>query len=118
MVDHYERRGAPRYPKVIGIRWRVQGKWARRAQPASIVNVSRSGARIRARVDNAIAVGSLVEIRIGRGRGVVEVRRIEISHEPTVAYYGVQFFELDARLNDLVVDLTRPDRTPASLGDS
>jgi len=47
-----------------------------------------------------------------------KVRRIEISHEPTVAYYGVQFFELDARLNDLVVDLTRPDRTPASLGDS
>ena len=117
VVDHYERRGAQRYSKVIGLRWRVQGKWARRTQSATIVNISRSGARIRARVDKAITVGSLVEISVGRGRGVVEVRRIEISPEPTIAYYGVQFFELDARLNDLVLDLTRPTRTPAPLSD-
>lgn len=115
---HYERRGAPRYRKVVGLRWRGHGKWARRAQPATIVDISRSGARIRARVDDAIAIGSLVDISIGKGRGVVEVLRIEVSHEPTVAYYGVQFFELDERLKDLVFDLTRRDRTQASVGDA
>jgi hypothetical protein len=71
--------------------------------------VSMRGARIRARPNNTISVGSLVDISVGKGRGVVEVRRIERSHEPSVAYYGVQFFELDSLLSELVLDLTRPD---------
>ena len=57
-------------------------------------------------------VGSFLDISIGKGRGVVEVCYIERSHEPSVAYYGVQFFELDSQLRDLVLDLTRSDRGP------
>ena len=124
MVDYFERRGSRRYPAAVGLRWRVQGKWARRAQHATIVDLSRSGARIRAPADDAITVGSLVDINIGTGRGVLEVRRIEASREPSVAYYGVQFFEVDYRLQELILQLTQEDRTTsestgrASKGDS
>ena len=112
VADHYERRRAQRYPASVGLRWRVQGKWAHRAQHATIVDLSRGGARIRARVDAAIAVGSLVDINVGGRRGIVEVRWIETSsHEPTIAYYGVQFFELDMALQELVVDLTSGTRS-------
>ena len=101
---HHERRISPRYPVTVGLRWRAQGKWVRRPERATIVDLSLRGARIRARTNDAIKVGSFVDIRVGRGRGIVEVRRIEGSHEPSIAYFGVQFVELDSRLRDLVVD--------------
>ena len=110
MAVHHDRRNSPRYPVTVGLCWRVQGQWARRPQRATIVDVSLRGARIRARRNDAIRVGSFVDIRIGRGRGLVEVRRIQDSHEPSIAYFGVQFVELDSRLKDLVLDLTRSDR--------
>src|SRR5687767_4430384 len=78
----YERRVGERFPAAVGLRWRLQGRWGRRRQPAMIVNVSLTGAQIRAVVDDAIAIGSLVDIKIRNGRGVVEVRRIDISHDP------------------------------------
>ena len=77
-----------------------------------MVNVSRNSAQIRSCVDATIAIGSLVDINIGGRRGIVEVRRIEISHDPSVAYYGVQFFDLEAALKDLVQVLT--GRMPSS----
>ena len=107
---HHDRRNSPRYPVTVGLCWRVQGQWARRAQRATIVALSLRGARIRARRNDAIRVGSFVDIRIGRGRGLVEIRRIDDSHEPSIAYFGVQFVELDSRLKDLILDLTRADR--------
>jgi hypothetical protein len=79
-----------------------------------IVNISLTGAQIRAVADDAIAIGSLVDIKIRNGRGVVEVRRIDISHDPAIAHYGVRFVELDVPLKDLIVELTqrRPDSGP------
>ena len=109
MAWDYERRVGQRYPAAVGLRWHVHGQWGRRRQHAMIVNISLSGARIRARVDDAIAIGSLVDIKVRNGRGVVEVRRIDISHDPTMAHYGVRFVELDVRLKDLVLELTRPN---------
>ena len=72
-----------------------------------MVDVSLRGARIRARHDDAFSVGAFVDIIVGRGRGVAEITRIECSNGQPFAYYGVQFCELDARLKDLVLDLTR-----------
>ncbi|MEO8693290.1 MAG: PilZ domain-containing protein [Acidimicrobiales bacterium] len=106
-----ERRNSQRHSVTVGIRWRVQGQWARRLQRATMVDLSLRGAGIRARHDDAFSIGTFVDIIVGRGRGVVEIRRIDRSTEPPFAYYAVQFFELDAPLMDLVLDLTRMAET-------
>ena len=72
-----------------------------------MVTVSTRGALIRARTNDSLGVGSFVDISIDRGRGVVEIRHIQPSHEPSIAYYGVQFFELDSRLREMILELTR-----------
>lgn len=111
VVGEHERRVGQRYPTTISLRWRVQGRRIWRARRATIVDVSVTGARISAPTDEVIVIGKLMDINIRGARGVVEVRRVEVSPNPTLAYYGVQFVQLDRQLKDLVLQLTRGERT-------
>jgi hypothetical protein len=111
VVAHYERRGSERFPVDVAIRWRKATKWRRRAQRATIVDVSMTGALIQAPADDAITIGSLMEITIGKVVGTVEIRRMEASAEPSAAYFGVRFVDGDGSLRNIALEHARRNRT-------
>ena len=85
----------------------------RKPQQGWVVDLSLTGARIKAPTDPVVADGSLVAIGVGDLHGVVEVRRIDAAIDPAVSLYGVQFLRLDARLQDLInhtLSARRPDQ--------
>src|SRR5688500_153534 len=110
MANPYERRSVPRSPVAITIRWRLRGKWTRRPQRATVINVTLAGAGIRARTDDSVSVGSFVDIYFGTGRGVASVRWVRASTEPAMSDYGIEFFEVDSRLKAVILDLIRRHR--------
>ena len=86
----------------------------RKPQRGSLVDLSLTGARIKAPADPAIVAGTLVVIAVDDLRGVVKVRRIDAAIDPAVSLYGVEFIRLDARLQDLMdrtLSVHRPDET-------
>ena len=113
------------YERRLGSRARVSGaalSWLpvlppkrfrhpRAPQQATLVDLSITGARIKASVDNAIARGTHVEIQVKDAWGVVKVRRIDAASEPEMALYGVEFLQLNAPLSDLI-DRTLAVRKP------
>jgi hypothetical protein len=80
----------------------------RRPQRAWVVDLSITGARIKAPVDSAIVQGSHVEIEVQHARGIVRVQHIDVAIDPAMALYGVEFLQLDPNLNELI------DRTLAA----
>lgn len=81
---------------------------ARHPQRAWVVDLSITGARIKAPVDSTIVRGSHVEIEVKQARGIVRVRRIDVAIDPRMALYGVEFLQLDPPLKELI------DRTLAA----
>ena len=75
-----------------------------------MVDLSVTGARIRAPANAMIQRGTRVTIAFGAHRGLVEVRRMEQAHDQTIAYYGVRFVSLDPTLQQLVDDVVGADR--------
>lgn len=85
----------------------------RRLETASIVDLSVTGALLRAKSNPQIMRGTQVDIRTGAGTGTVGVRRIEPdNHEHSL--YGVSFIALDEPLRDLIYETLAADR-PADL---
>src|SRR5688572_32940173 len=97
VVTPHERRSVPRSPVAITIRWRLRGKWTRRPQRATVLNVTLRGAGIRAPTNESVCVGSFVDLYFGAARGVAWVRWVRSSTERSMSDYGVEFFEVDAR---------------------
>ena len=73
------------------------GRWARR-QPVTLVEVSSTGARVMSRWPSRIEVGTWMELDVDGDRGVVKVRRIADTKDPSVTVYGVAFVMLTPRL--------------------
>ena len=70
-------------------------------QRGAIVELSITGAQMRAPADSAIIVGTQVFISVDGLEGIVEVRRIHAALDPEHSFYGVQFIRLDPALGDL-----------------
>ena len=112
----FERRIGRRHAvSLVHLTWRprLAPKWFRRStrsQRATVIDLSVTGARIRAPANAEIQRGTMVTIAFGPHRGLVQVRRIERARDPTVAYYGVRFVSLDTALRQLVDDAVGADR--------
>lgn len=92
----------------IPIGWRVNPKpsvLARRTPPkrAEVVDVSLSGAAIRAAVAADIAVGDLVFIEVDGTVGQVFVRRIVADGDGVMASFGVEFAHPNGRMAQRLV---------------
>ena len=116
----------PFYNRRIGSRIAVDGArlgWRpilprrrfRREQSADSVKVadlSITGALVIGPRDARVRIGTQVEIDAGGQRGVVEIRRIDADTDPALAWYGVQFVDLQPELQQLINDTIaarRPD---------
>ncbi|HUP75266.1 MAG TPA: hypothetical protein VM282_19635 [Acidimicrobiales bacterium] len=71
-----------------------RGSW----EQATIIEVSATGALVKARANRAIRRGARISIALGPDRGLVTVRRIDTAANPPMSYYGVQFVWLDPDL--------------------
>ena len=69
-----------------------------RPQPAALVELSDSGARVMSRSPRRIEVGTWMELDVEGHCGVVEVRRIAQAKDPSVIVYGVTFVTLEPTL--------------------
>jgi len=76
----------------------IQGGRRARPQPASLVELSVTGARVMSRSPRRIEVGTWMDLDVDGHCGVVEVRRIAEAKEPTVIVYGVAFVTLEPTL--------------------
>ena len=90
-------------------------RFSRRRIPetAAILELSVTGALMRAPSNLRIEYGTHVAIGTGVGRGVVAVRRIE-PDDMDHWLYGVSFVALDLTLRELIYDTVAADR-PADL---
>jgi hypothetical protein len=80
-----------------------------RPQSATILNLSLTGALVRARTDSRIVRGTRVEIGTPAGRGVAGVRRIRPIDEQW-SDYGIQFVSLDSGLQKFIEEACAADR--------
>lgn len=124
MVDD----GRPRYSRRLGARAPVDGaqlswrpivarkRFARKQFPenACLVDLSLTGARIRAQVDPRIRIDTQIVVAAGGGSGVVRVRRIERGEYPDEAIYAVEFVQKNDVLTELIND-TLGARRPQDL---
>ena len=69
-----------------------------RPQPASLVELSVTGARVLSRSPRRIEVGTWMDVDVDGHCGVVEVRRIAEAKEPSAVVYGVAFVTLEPTL--------------------
>jgi hypothetical protein len=67
----------------------------RSLEQATIIEVSANGALVRARSNMEITSGTRISIGRGADRGLVAVRRIEPTSDPSMSHYGVQYLWLD-----------------------
>lgn len=102
--QRFEQRIGRRHPvEPTKIRWRVDGKKKRMFGKSSppqhgvIVDMSISGAGIRARTDDDLAVGASVGIEVGGHVGAVTIRRISDSDVSGESIYGVEFANPNAK---------------------
>jgi hypothetical protein len=108
----------PNYNRRVGTRVRIEGapmRWRavvprkrfgrkRPSETADLVDLSITGASIRAHTDARIGIGDHVVIEANGGVGVVEVRRIQPVRHPDEAVYGVEFLQKDDGLTKLIND--------------
>jgi hypothetical protein len=89
-----------------------------RPQPAALVEVSATGARVSSRARDRVAAGTWMELDLDGHRGVVEVRRIADASDPSVTVYGVVFVMLApmlrARIDQTIVARLERDLEPLS----
>jgi hypothetical protein len=67
-------------------------------EQATIIEVSATGALVKARANRAIGQGTRISIALGPDCGLVAVRRINTAVNPAMSHYGVQFIWLDPGL--------------------
>jgi hypothetical protein len=127
-AEQATRFGPLRYDRRIGRRVRVDPaslEWvpllprkyfrrARRSERGEVVELSITGARVRAPAHDGVVVGTRVRIAVGGHDGLVAVRRIYLSNDSTCVTYGVEFLRLDPGLRELV-DRTLSTRRPDDL---
>ena len=93
----YERDGE--HAQSIVITWEPhvsRTQFRRRSlEQATIIEVSANGALVQARTNMDITSGTRIAIGRGADRGLVAVRRIEPTSDPSMSHYGVQYLWLD-----------------------
>lgn len=118
-LPRFERRIGTRYPSSLPypyLTWQpeVPKPWFRpssKRQQATMVDVSVTGARIKAPANRHIQRGTMVVIALaGAHSGLVRVQRVDPAPDPTQAYYGVQFVSLDDALQMLIDDIVGAHR--------
>ena len=67
-------------------------------EPATIIDVSVSGARVQARANRAITPGTRIAIGSGSLRGLVEICRVDATPNPALSCYSVRYIWLDSDL--------------------
>lgn len=101
--QRFEQRIGRRHPvEPTKIRWRVDRKkklFGKAPGPeyGLIVDMSISGAGIRAPADDDLSVGSSVGIEVGGHVGAVTIRRISDADVPGESIYGVEFANPNAK---------------------
>jgi hypothetical protein len=71
---------------------------------AGLIDLSVTGAGIRAAADARIGVGTRVIVEVPGGGGVVLVRRVDNGAQPNETIYGVEFLQKDDQLTQLIND--------------
>ena len=87
---------------------------AQRADSVTVADLSITGALVVGARDARVRVGTQVEIDVGGQRGIVEIRRIDADTDPALAWYGVQFVDLQPELQQLIND-TVASRRPGDI---
>lgn len=110
MSPSFERRMGRRHAvEPYDVAWRVErassgllGRLGRKAQVGTLLDVSVSGARIRAPEAKDLQVGARTTIAIRGIRGPVAIRRITPSDQPGLCVYGVELPPATSELTQLV----------------
>ena len=89
-----DQRRSIRTPTRLSIRWRVSGHAAAPMSAAYVVDLSSRGARVLAEADDQRAIGTKVEVDVGRHRFDGWIRRSEPHEHGQLQYYGVEFAEM------------------------
>ena len=92
----------PIHASWIPITAQLQSGRRTRPQPASLVEVSSTGARVMSRWPSRIEVGTWMELDVDGHRGVLEVRRIAENKDPSLTVYGVSFVTLAPTLQERI----------------
>ena len=84
---------------------RLGGRATRRAETAEVTDLSVSCAKVVVVENDPLYVGCQVAISLKGGSGTATIRRLDTGPDHTTVY-GIQFLQLDARLREVVNELT------------
>lgn len=122
-VGTFEKRIGQRHRiEPIPIGWRVEPKgsrWGRRKPPqrGEMLEVSLSGAAVRAPLEADLHPGALVRVEVDGTEGQVIIRRITPGEGTPLATYGVEFAHPNGRLAQLLTQRLIPVRQVAGAAD-